>query len=355
VSYCLPMKALHLCPAMLAASLAMLGCSALEARSTQETATLGRASQPLKDAQASERTDVVAVLTNVQGTQSWCTGIVIESGLVLTAEHCLGPASAPELAIDCATATLPEVSSTSEAWVIEGENARAADSSQIHSVRNAKVPADATRLCGQDIALLELAVPLTAATTAVITADTVAPGSEFLAVGYGTDGATSAVQRQNAAARLVCVGTQCNDARIAPGELLASSNACEGDSGSPAIDQQGRSFAMAVRSNSDCSQTAYLQMAPCFTWLANNVAATASAQGRDVPSWAAVVQSPSDSGIQQEDTDAALPSPAASPIVEVAGGGGCAIYQGKSNPNPMRQLLVVLACLVMVKRRRISR
>jgi hypothetical protein len=35
------------------------------------------------------------------------------------------------------------------------------------------------------------------------------------------------------------MGAECNDARIAATELLANSNACAGDSGSPAFDADG--------------------------------------------------------------------------------------------------------------------
>jgi hypothetical protein len=221
-------------------------------------------------------------------------------------------------------------------------------------VTNIKLPAGATRLCGQDIVLLELAEPLQVEAAAIITAELPANEAEFLAVGYGTDGVTSGIQRQNPKARIACVGAQCEDARVDSSELLASSNACEGDSGSPAFDNGDRSFAMAVRGNANCSETAYLQLGTYFDWLASNVIAVATAQGRSAPAWALGNQqlvdtgTPLDSGV---DPGATVPTGPGSGGFVTAG--GCTVNSGgREATSGMQLLLMLTGFAAMVARRK---
>lgn len=273
----------------------------------------------------------------------------------------MSPALGPDTALDCATATLPSISAQVQAWVTTGENVKTNDASRYHSVSHVKLPAGATRLCGQDIVLLELAEPLAIEAAATLTAELPASETEFLAVGYGTDGTVSGTQRQNPQARIACVGIQCEDARVDAGEFLASSNACEGDSGSPAIDSTGRSFAMAVRSNGNCSETAYLQLGTYIDWLASNVIDVATAQGRSAPAWALGKQqlvdndTPLDSGVDPGATEPAGPGPG-----DFVTGGGCTVNPGGQKPRLRMPLLLMLAGLAAMvagrkKRRRSAR
>ena len=348
------MKALFLLPLLLVSSSSLLGCAVNDTAPFHESDSVERVSQPLKDAAVSARSDVVAVLASEQGTDSWCTGIVLEPSLILTAEHCLSPARGPDMALDCATATLPSISAQAVAWVVTGENVETSDASLYHRVSNVKLPAGAARLCGQDIVLLELAEPLQVEAVATITAELPADDPEFLAVGYGTDGVTSGIQRQNPQARIACVGAQCEDARVDTNEFLANSYACEGDSGSPAIDSADRSFAMAVRSNITCSETAYLQLGAYYDWLASNVIAVATAQGRDAPAWALGNPLPVDNSTPL-DSGADLGAAATTELRprDLVTGGGCTVNSGGRKPKPGMQLLLMLTGLAaMVARRK---
>lgn len=107
-----------------------------------------------------------------------------------------------------------------------------------------------------------------------------------IVVARGSDGVNSGFQWSNECASVTCVGTACRDARVTDTELLAASGACDGDSGSPAIDAHGQVLAMAVRNSVDCSDTAHLQLPPNIQWLASNTAPVARADNRDVPQWA---------------------------------------------------------------------
>lgn len=333
------------------------GCSAIEPGAAKNNieSPPERAAQSLRDAQASTRDDVVAVLTSVQGADSWCTGIVIESGLVLTAEHCLGPALPPDVQVDCATATLPAISPQSTAWVVSGDNVKAVATTAYASIQNVRLPAAAGRLCGDDIALLELARPLSGVAEAIVTASHPEAGASFTAVGYGSDGINSGFQRENTAAKLNCIGTQCVDTRIAPSELLAHSGACEGDSGSPAFDAEGRAFAMAVRSSSDCSETAYLQLAGYASWIASNAIDVANAQNRSAPRWALDALASADAG--SLGADASVANTATQERRLHAYGGGCSVAPG-SHPSGacvefLLAILVAFGLLGTATRKRI--
>jgi hypothetical protein len=132
---------------------------------------------------------------------------------------------------------------------------------------------------------------------------------------------------------------------------LASSNACEGDSGSPAIDNRGRSFAMAVRSNASCSETAYLQLGRYFDWLASNVAGIAAAHGRSTPAWALVNQQSGDGGTPL-DSGVAPVATAADKAGASVSGGGCALTRVGAKPMWGMQLLMLTGLAVMVVRRK---
>ena len=329
------------------------GCSALgpSAPCNDREPPAQTVSLPLRDAQASERNDVVAVLATVQGTDSWCTGVVIEPDLVLTAEHCLGPALPPSAQVDCATATLPAISPQSNAWVLRGGDVKAVATADYLAVANVRVPAATGRLCGDDIALLELANPLSSVSESTVTPDVPEIGSAFTAAGYGADGVNSGILRENQAAHITCVGTQCNDTRIAESELLAHSGACEGDSGSPAIDAEGRSFAMAVRSSTDCSETAYLQLAGYTLWIATNAVDVATAHQRSAPRWALDTIAQSDAGSAKSDSDAAANTNDAGRLY--AYGGGCSVSKARRSASFLSAL--VLGLLLTLSRSKAAR
>jgi len=289
------------------------------------------------------------VIASLGGVQSLCTGIVLDPRLVLTAEHCLAAAAHADVATDCANATLPPIDPRVQAWVVSGASPHDAGSAAPISVSGMRALGGATRMCGDDIAVLELASPLVQANALSITASTPVSTAHFLAVGYGTDGVVDGVQRQNPAGLILCVGGTCNDGRIATNELLASSGACAGDSGSPAIDESGRAFAMAVRSSNDCSETAYLQFAPHLRWLATNVTEVAGADSRTPPTWASDALYPSDA------PDAGNPYGTAGIPMADTSGCGCALHRQRGSSASWLATLLLVAVSSRVRRATASR
>lgn len=109
----------------------------------------------------------------------------------------------------------------------------------------------------------------------------------------------------------------------------------------------GSVFAIAVRSRSDCEETAYLGFKDHGAWLAQNARDVAQEQNRPVPAWATTIldapkQNPS------EITDAAI-TPA--PRDELAPyGGGCSVQTGRQRPHAAIPLLGTL-CILFASRR----
>jgi hypothetical protein len=213
-------------------------------------------------------------------------------------------------------------------------------------VQTARIQANAARLCGDDVVLLELAEPLTQVRESVIVTTVPAAGSRFLAVGYGTDGVSDGNRLENPAAEVVCVGAACGDNRIGSRELLARSGACEGDSGSPAIDDSGRTFAMAVRSSADCSETAYLQLGPHIQWLAANAIEVAAADHQAPPQWASDVH-------LANVADAADGTLVDTTPTHVAPGCSCNLQRYRANPGAL--LVILVSLLRMLGRRAADR
>lgn len=239
------------------------------------------------------------------------------------------------------------ISPASQAWVIQGASVSEASPAFV-SVSNVRLAAGASHLCGDDLALLELASPLTNAASASLSLEIPPAPAAFTSVGYGTDGTLSGTQRANDAATIVCVGVDCADPRIAAGEILATSGACEGDSGGPAIARDGTVFAMAVRSRADCGETAYLGFKAQSAWLAHNTADIANAQGIPVPAWAASIFAPTSEPTPTTNTDAAVAPDAARELV--AYGGGCSTLTRASRTHAALILLLVVSSFLTSRR-----
>jgi hypothetical protein len=311
-----------------------LGCTApTEGQTT--------ASAELTNSRPSHRTDVVGILTKGSAGEKLCTGIPLLPNLVLTARHCTGTESSSLESGNCTTAVFAPTAEPARIGVLPGSDVDRVAADQQTDVAELWFRDDEGKLCGEDVALLYLAAAVNG-TLAEVTADVPEPGAQFVAVGYGLNEGDWGRQRQNDEAAITCVGEACADARVVADELLATSGACEGDSGGPAIGGDGRVFALASRSNATCSETAYLTLGSHWLWLTSAVRLAASNGQYEVPEWA---------------TDAAT-STGTEPVAAVhatgarlAGGACSVIGHGSSGRAASLFGIVGLAAAMWVRRR----
>jgi hypothetical protein len=231
-----------------------------------------------------------------------CSGVLLAPDLVLTAQHCV--AYAPKL-IDCDSAAFGPVvdplrvlATASQAmWTSEATWARA---------REVRTPPGSSAVCGGDLALLVLESPFPSSA-----AEPVAPrldrapeeGELYSAVGFGnTNGIAkdAGVRRRRDGLRVECVGYRCGTSeQVAGSEWRGEAGACSGDSGGPALDQEGRVLGITSRGPAGCDDPIYGGLTVHRTWIAESAVAAAAAAGYAAPPWSvaaagALIERPGD-------------------------------------------------------------
>jgi len=211
---------------------------------------------------------VIAVLAMDQGT--FCTGVLVTPRVVLTARHCIAPIVNGE-PIECSKTTFGSPSAPEHVYVVTAS--KTAIPTQRHSVTRVLVPDDPS-FCGSDIAALVLPEPLdeVEAQPIPLRMDRDVEASEsFTAVGFGRDGsiAPSGTRRRREDLRVTCVGLDCRSRQLTDAEWWGDGAVCEGDSGGPAIDAEGRVIGIASRKRDGCSATVYLDVARSSAFVAS--------------------------------------------------------------------------------------
>jgi MYXO-CTERM domain-containing protein len=165
------------------------------------------------------------------------------------------------------------------------------------SISRIVIPEGAEEVCGHDIALLVVEGEGFAADEAapiVPRLEQGASGGEaYAAIGYGTDGDTYGTRRLSEKLVVGCVGAECSS-RIVEGEFFGGGALCDGDSGGPALDGEGRVFAVASRGNSECTESVYTAVAAYSEWIRLGALEAAQKAGSTAPPWAGVAGSPGD-------------------------------------------------------------
>lgn len=211
---------------------------------------------------------VVAVL-NMQ-TSVICSGVVVSPRAILTARHCVAKLDGGPN-VDCTTTGFGEVTEPSQMIVATTTSGAIPD--QKHAVVKVITPPE-NRFCGGDLAVLVLpqALDPKEGTPLPLAGASPAPGEVFTAVGFGRNGdQPSGARRKRDGLRVSCVGDSCRSALIARTEWWGDGAVCEGDSGGPAIDAEGRVVGIASRKREGCTATIYADVASSWSFLSRAV------------------------------------------------------------------------------------
>lgn len=211
---------------------------------------------------------VVSLLKHVDGGYyPACSGTLITQNLVLTAHHCVaGLNSTDGASVECGKTEFRQLERASD-MIISVEANVGREGLEPFRVAQVWVPPGNAAVCGRDIALLLLSgsgVPATVATPIEPALEGDLRAHEvFAAIGYGLqdpadqNGDTAGHRMSVTNAEVFCDGKACNTDMVTEGEFIADSPVCSGDSGGPALDQDGRVSGVTSRGDEKCTVGIY--------------------------------------------------------------------------------------------------
>jgi hypothetical protein len=227
---------------------------------------------------------VFGTVTLKNGLAATCTATLIAPNLLVTARHCVSDLESPEIVCgDSAfgATVVPNDYIATNAVVLE-------TSRTWFEAAKIEVPAEGNDTCGFDIALVTLNenVPSSVASPTVPRIDRdVTVGEEYVAVGYGID------ERGNTQGRSVLRGLEvvCEPGNCGTGvrvtEFRGTSGVCEGDSGGPALDLDGKVVGVVSRGAPECSRPVYGSISAWREWIQRVALEAAEAGGYEPAFW----------------------------------------------------------------------
>ena len=251
---------------------------------------------------------VVSLLKQVEGGFfPSCSGTLLTQNLVLTAHHCVAGLNSPDGAsVECGTTEF-EGTQRASSMLVSVEANVGSEGLDPFRVAQVWVPEGSNAVCGRDIALLLLTgtgVPASSATpiepnlTQELAADDL-----FKAIGYGLQnpgdetGETAGHRMAVSNAQVFCQGSACGTELVLEGEFIADAPVCSGDSGGPAIDENGRVSGVTSRGDEGCTVGIYSSVSAWKDFIVEKTFEAAKSGHYTPPVWAGTPPDGFDPGV----------------------------------------------------------
>ena len=277
----------------------------------------------------------VAVVGDDGGVEKTCSGVLIAPNLVLTAQHCV--VSNPEF-VSCDDASFGPPVDPARVYVTTDGSMWASGTTWL-GVVDVSLPPGAPAVCGRDVALVTLEDPIGGVSPLEPSlGGPCQPTEGYTAIGYGAiDGGDdhAGVRRRRDGLAVVCVGGDCSSSNITGREWLGDHGICAGDSGSPAIDGDGRVFGITSRGPAGCDDPVYGGLVGHRNWLVRGAARAAKRGGFATPKWA------SDGAIAKDVSE-----------LKAANASSCSAAPGGASGDRLALAALAVLALALVRRRR---
>ncbi len=215
-----------------------------------------------------------------------CTATLIAPNLLLTARHCVSPGTGDDHVL-CGDSVLGEPYPASA--FIATNDPRPGDRSQLFRAIEVRVPGLGVDTCGYDIALIILkkSVPAEVSTPAVPRIDReVVPGETYTAVGYGLTetGDSTGTRMRLDDLSVACEPGSCGEG-VESTEFRGETGICSGDSGGPALDEDGKVVGVVSRGGPECSTPVYSTVTAWHDFIIETAKSAAVLGGYEAPFW----------------------------------------------------------------------